>query len=69
MPGMDGFETCRRLRRNPELARLPVVFLTASRHGEDVARRIATGGDDFLAKRCDESALLGRIAYWTAHSA
>ena len=44
MPNMDGFETCRRLKRHPELAAVPVIFMTGLTDAEDVVRGLEAGG-------------------------
>jgi len=53
MPGMDGFEVCRELKKQPELMLVPVVFLTG--HGSRRARLegLEAGATDFLNKPCD----------------
>ena len=60
MPGMDGYEVCRRLRGTPAGAVLPVVMVTASGH-EDKVRALEAGADDFIAKPFDQSELLARV--------
>ena len=50
MPGMDGFEVCRRLKDDPRTAAVPVVFLSASCSGDFRRRAFRLGGADFLAK-------------------
>jgi len=50
MPGMDGLEVCRRIRADPFLAKLPILFLTAKGRPSDVAQGLNLGGDDFLIK-------------------
>ena len=60
MPGLDGHETCRRIRANPDTAYLPVVMVTASGPTEKV-RAIDAGADDFIAKPLDQAELLGRV--------
>src|SRR5258708_517895 len=50
MPEMDGFETCRRLRRIPELASVPIAFLTARKASDDVRAGLQAGGNDFIVK-------------------
>ncbi len=50
MPNMDGFEVCRRLRREPELAEIPIIMLTASADPNAQQQCIAAGADDFLPK-------------------
>jgi adenylate cyclase len=60
MPGMDGYEVCRRIRENPATAFLPVVMITAS----DTAQRLRAteaGADDFVAKPFDQGELLARV--------
>ena len=61
MPGIDGYEVCRRIRSAPETAFLPVVMITASGHQEK-ARAIEAGADDFVSKPFDQSELLARVA-------
>ncbi|MDR3508535.1 MAG: response regulator [Caulobacteraceae bacterium] len=65
MPDMDGFETCRRLRRTSELRMVPVAFLTARKAVEDVRAGIAAGGNDFIVKPFDPVKLIGRVIHWT----
>ena len=48
MPNMDGFETCRRLKRHPELAAVPVIFMTGLTEAEDVVRGLEAGGVDYV---------------------
>ncbi|MEI8201104.1 MAG: PAS domain S-box protein [Eubacteriales bacterium] len=62
MPGMDGFEVCRRLKADSTLSEIPVVFVTAIR--DDKESRITAldvGADAFLAKPIDESELTAQI--------
>ncbi|HTZ67661.1 MAG TPA: PleD family two-component system response regulator [Roseiarcus sp.] len=61
MPGMDGFEVCRRLRTAPETAHLPIVLLTALDRPADRVRGLGSGADDFLTKPVDEIALIARV--------
>lgn len=60
MPGMDGFETCRRLRALPHGADVPVVFLTALSDHETHEQALLSGGDDFLGKPINRTELLIR---------
>ncbi len=60
MPGMDGYEVCRRLRATPAGAVLPVVMITAS-GDEEKRRALEAGADDFIAKPFDQAELLARV--------
>lgn len=61
MPGMDGFEVCRRLKSNPETMHLPVVMVTALDQPEDRIRGLEAGADDFLTKPVNDLALVTRV--------
>ncbi len=61
MPGMDGFEVCRRLKNSPTTAHLPVVLVTALDQPADRLRGLDAGADDFLTKPVDDTALLARV--------
>src|SRR4051794_33672438 len=58
MPGMDGFETCRRLKADSATAHVPVVMVTALDQSADRVKGLEAGADDFLTKPVDEMALL-----------
>ncbi len=60
MPGMNGYELCRRLRADPATAFLPIVTLTAS-GGEEKREALDAGADDFVAKPFDKTELLARV--------
>ena len=60
MPGMNGYEVCRRLRAAPATAVLPVVMITAADDQERVAT-IEAGADDFIQKPFNQAELLARI--------
>jgi DNA-binding response OmpR family regulator len=66
MPGMDGFEVCRRMRAYRHLDKVPVIFLTARKTVEDVRACMAAGGDDFMVKPLDVEKLQARIRRWVA---
>ncbi|MBI5514961.1 MAG: hybrid sensor histidine kinase/response regulator [Deltaproteobacteria bacterium] len=61
MPGMDGFETCRRIRASAVGAELPVVFVTALTDLGSHERALASGADDFLTKPIQRTELLLRV--------
>ncbi len=61
MPGMDGFETCRRLKADPNTRHIPVVLVTALDGREDKIRGLDAGADDFLTKPLDDIVLFARV--------
>ncbi|ESR23592.1 PleD family two-component system response regulator [Lutibaculum baratangense] len=61
MPGMDGFEVCRRIKENPATFHIPVVIVTALDAQEDRVRGLEAGADDFLTKPVNDIALLARV--------
>lgn len=62
MPGMDGFEVCRRLKDNKSLSDIPVIFVTALKTDKDSRiRALELGAEGFLAKPIDESELVAQI--------
>lgn len=60
MPGIDGFEVCRRIKETPETRLTPVVLITGLSDTEDRIRGITAGADDFLSKPIDINELLAR---------
>jgi len=60
MPGMDGFEVCRRLRADPTTQMLPIIVLTSS-GDQDKVRAIEAGADDFIARPLDPHELAARV--------
>jgi two-component system cell cycle response regulator len=61
MPGMDGFEVCRRIKSNPKIAHVPVVMVTALDQPADRVAGLEAGADDFLTKPVDDAALFARV--------
>lgn len=61
MPGMDGFETCRRLKSSPETMHIPVIMITALDQQEDRIAGLRAGADDFLKKPVEDVALFARV--------
>jgi two-component system cell cycle response regulator len=61
MPGLDGFEVCRRLKASEALAHIPVVMVTALNSPEERLKGLEAGADDFLSKPFCDLALLARV--------
>ncbi len=61
MPGSDGFELCRALRRTPETARIPVMFLTARTGEVDQIIGLELGADDYVTKPVSPRVLIARV--------
>lgn len=61
MPGMDGFEACRHLKKDPETAHIPVVMVTALDQQADRVAGLEAGADDFLTKPVEDVALFARV--------
>ncbi len=61
MPGMDGFETCRRLREHPDMAAVPILFMTGMGDTDSVVEGLDAGGNDYLVKPVLPAELSARI--------
>jgi len=61
MPGLDGFETTALVKRDPELAHIPVVFMTGLGESGHVVRALGVGGVDYVRKPVDLDELLARV--------
>ncbi len=61
MPGLDGLEVCRRLRRHPNLGAVPILFLTVRGDVPNRVEGLNEGGDDYLIKPFDVEELKARI--------
>ena len=61
MPGMDGFEVCRRLKDDPVTRHIPVVLVTALDGREDKMKGLQAGADDFVTKPIDDVILFARV--------
>jgi DNA-binding response OmpR family regulator/DNA-binding CsgD family transcriptional regulator len=62
MPGIDGFETCRRLKANPQTATIPVIFMTALGDLDDLLRGFDEGAIDYIVKPFHNEEVLARVA-------
>ncbi len=61
MPGMDGFEVCRRLKNNHQTAEIPVIFITGLIEREQIIRGFETGAQDYVTKPFYPPELLARV--------
>jgi adenylate cyclase len=61
MPGMSGYDVCRKLRDNPATAMLPVIMVTALDPGQERVKGIEAGADDFLTKPIHQPEILARV--------
>nr|WP_280925031.1 MULTISPECIES: response regulator [unclassified Ciceribacter] len=61
MPGMDGFETCRRLKEDAAVAQVPVIFMTGLSETEHIVHALESGGVDYLTKPINIDELRARI--------
>ncbi|HEY5758230.1 MAG TPA: response regulator transcription factor [Steroidobacter sp.] len=68
MPGMNGFEACRKLKREKLLAHLPVIFMTGLSETEHVVEGLAAGGVDYVTKPIVIDELLARIRVHLANA-
>src|SRR5215475_13697433 len=68
MPGMDGFETCRRLKRDAGLSNVPVIFMTGLADTEHIVRGLEAGGVDYVTKPIVIEEMLARIRVHLANA-
>lgn len=61
MPGIDGFETCRRIKKIPAMSLTPVIFMTGLSEREHVIAGLEAGGVDYVTKPIDQQEMLARI--------
>ena len=63
LPGIDGFEVCRRLRQDARTTRLPVAFISARSRAEDRAAGLQVGADVYLTKPISRAALVSAVKW------
>lgn len=68
MPGIDGFEICRRLKRNSALSHVPIIFMTGLSETEDIIKGLDAGGVDYVTKPIAPDELLARIRVHLANA-
>jgi len=61
MPEMDGCEVCRRLKLNPKLENIPVIFLSAADDKDLIVRALDSGGVDYITKPFNQAELISRV--------
>src|SRR6201992_2392982 len=68
MPGIDGFETCRRLKQDAGLSHVPVIFMTGLAETEHIVRALDAGGVDYVTKPIAIEEMLARIRVHLANA-
>ncbi|MFQ5449374.1 MAG: response regulator [Nitrospinaceae bacterium] len=61
MPEMDGFETCKKLKENPDTQNIPIIFLSAKSALEDIVQGFRVGGNDYITKPFHKEEVLARV--------
>jgi DNA-binding response OmpR family regulator/DNA-binding CsgD family transcriptional regulator len=68
MPGTDGFATCRKLKQNPSLAHVPIIFMTGLTDTDSIIKGLDAGGVDYVTKPIVPGELLARIRVHIANA-
>jgi len=68
MPNMDGFETCKQLKLNPQLADVPIIFMTGLSDTEHVVMGLNAGGVDYVTKPINPDELIARMRVHLANA-
>ena len=63
MPDMSGFEVAEKMKQNPEMADIPIIFLTALNATEDIVKGFKVGGNDFISKPFNKEELIIRVTH------
>ena len=66
MPGLDGIETCRRLKDDPQTRDIPIVMVTTKGQPEMVEKAFEVGCDDYITKPLDKTELLSKVKAYTS---
>lgn len=61
MPGIDGFEVCRRLKDDTELSDIPIIMVTSKTKGSDIKKALELGAFDYIKKPIDEWEVIARV--------
>ena len=61
MPEMDGYEICRKIKRNKSRGHIPVIFITAKTESDDIVKGFEAGGSDYITKPFKTPELLARV--------
>jgi class 3 adenylate cyclase len=61
MPGIDGYETCTRLKQNPKTKDIPIIFITAKKETDDIIKGFQVGGVDYITKPFQQEEVCARI--------
>lgn len=68
MPNMDGFETCKRLKQNPQLADVPIIFMTGLSDTGHIVMGLGAGGVDYITKPIKADELVARMRVHLANA-
>ncbi len=61
MPGLDGFQTCRKIKKIPEYSETPIIFLTARNDQASIVKGFEAGGQDYVTKPFNTAELIARV--------
>jgi two-component system, cell cycle response regulator DivK len=67
LPGMDGYETTKKIKNTPEISSIPIIILTAHAQSVDRDNALAAGAQDYESKPINMALLLEKIALLTQH--
>ena len=61
MPGMNGFDVCKKLKSNSEIQNIPIIFITLKSEPQDIVNCFQMGGVDFISKPLNEAVFIARV--------